>query len=243
MRVLFVGDVHNHKYIFDDIKRLDNKYDFDRVIFFGDYVDDWNTTNHQSLETLEKVINLKNINPEKYTLLWGNHENSYAGYKCSGHRFELDDVVELKLKDNIDLFDFYTIVKCGEIEYVCTHAGITNDYVNKVLNGKDHWRETIEIFNKNKLKNLDMTALCNYIRGGSDECSSFLWADKREHLYYASFEEPIIKYQIVGHTPVENISLVNNIFYIDTHSTYRNGDAYGDKSYLIWDDRGFIIDV
>ena len=58
MRALFVGDVHNHSYIFEDIKKLDDKYRFDRIIFTGDYVDDWITDNHQSLETLDSIINL-----------------------------------------------------------------------------------------------------------------------------------------------------------------------------------------
>ena len=33
MKYLFVGDVHNHKYMFEDIKRLDDKYNFDRIIY------------------------------------------------------------------------------------------------------------------------------------------------------------------------------------------------------------------
>ena len=33
MKYLFVGDIHNHKYIFDDIDRLDHKYNFDKIIF------------------------------------------------------------------------------------------------------------------------------------------------------------------------------------------------------------------
>ena len=28
MRVLFVGDIHTHDYMIEDIKRLDNKYNF-----------------------------------------------------------------------------------------------------------------------------------------------------------------------------------------------------------------------
>ena len=62
MKVLFVGDVHNHQYIFDDVTRLDKIYNFDRVIFLGDYVDDWMTDNNDSLKTLNKVIELKKSN-------------------------------------------------------------------------------------------------------------------------------------------------------------------------------------
>lgn len=241
MKVLFVGDVHNHKYIFDDIKRLDEKYKFDRVIFLGDYVDDWSTDNHQSLETLDIVFKLKESNPDKYTLLWGNHESSYVGYRCSGHQFELDDIMEMKIKENIDKFDLYTTVQCGQNEYVCTHAGLNNGYVNEVLGG-DRWKMTLYEYNKDKLPNLDMLALCSYLRGGSDKFSSFIWCDRREHSIYL-YQDPIIPHQIVGHTPVPSIIITDSIIYVDTHSTYRDDTPFGDKSYLIWDDKGFIVEV
>ena len=80
MKVLFVGDVHNHSYMFQEIEKLDKLHNFDKVIFLGDYVDDWSTDNHNSLSTLDTVINLKNSNREKYTFLLGNHELSYLGF-------------------------------------------------------------------------------------------------------------------------------------------------------------------
>ena len=67
MKYLFVGDVHNHSYIFDDVDRLDKEYNFDRIIFLGDYVDDWLTDNHDSLKTLDKIFSLKEKDPNKYT--------------------------------------------------------------------------------------------------------------------------------------------------------------------------------
>ena len=69
MKYLFVGDVHNHKYMFKDVERLDAQYNFDKIVFVGDYVDDWNTTNHESLETLEidfDVIDFIQSNGSKY---------------------------------------------------------------------------------------------------------------------------------------------------------------------------------
>lgn len=240
MRALFVGDVHNHKYIFDDVKRLDDKYKFDRIIFLGDYVDDWNTDNHQSLETLDVVFGMKSKEPEKYTLLIGNHELSYLGFSCSGHQFELEDVMKMKLTENIDKLDFYTTVQCGQNEYVCTHAGLNNGYINEVLNG-DKWKETIDEWSKDKLSNLEMLSICGYIRGGNADYSSFVWCDRREHAYFA-YQDKIIPYQIVGHTPAPNIQIIGNIIYCDTHSTFRDGSEYGDKSYLIWNDKGFTIE-
>jgi len=241
MKYLFVGDIHNHSYIFNDIKRLDDKYKFDRIIFLGDYVDDWNTTNHQSLVTLDVVFGMKAKEPEKYTLLLGNHELSYLGFPCSGHQFELEDVVEQKLKENINNIDLYTTVQCGQNEYVCTHAGLTNGYINSILD-KDDWKDILNKWNEDKLNNLDKLVLCSYLRGGIDEFSSFVWCDKREQAYFA-YQDKIVPYQIVGHTPVTNIQIIDNIIYCDTHSTYRDGSQFGDKSYLIWEDRGFTIET
>ena len=37
------------------------------------------------------------------------------------------------------------------------------------------------------------------------------------------------------------INIIDNFKFIDTHSTYRDGSEYGDKSYLIWNGGEFII--
>lgn len=241
MKYLFVGDVHNHTYIFNDVARLDKEYNFDKIIFMGDYVDDWLTTNHQSLVTLDRLFDLKQTNPEKYTLLIGNHELSYLGYECSGHDSELEDVMEMKLKENIDLLDFYTIVQCGDEEFVCTHAGITNEYIRNMLDGELKWKEVLSDINKDKLNNLYMLSMVSGARGGSEPFSSFVWADIREHSYNNQFEPPIIKHQIMGHTPVTTCRKLDDFIFIDTHSTYRDGREYGDKSYLMWNEDNFEI--
>lgn len=240
MKVLFVGDVHNHQYMFDDVMKLDNKYKFDRIIFTGDYVDDWFTDNHDSLKTLETVLTLKNSNPNKYTFCIGNHEMSYLGHPCSGHRFELDYLVQQKLVENIDCFDFYASVELNDKEYVCSHAGFTNDYVRHILKGKDKWKENIDIMNSKKLASLNLLNLVSEYRGGMSDFSSFVWTDRVEHNQLNLVEEPILKYQIIGHSPVMKINLDKDFIFIDTHSTYRDGSKYGDQSYLIWDEYKFI---
>jgi predicted phosphodiesterase len=238
MKVLFVGDVHNHYYMFIDIATLDASENFDKIIFMGDYVDDWNTNNHQSLATLEKIFNLKESNPNKYVFLTGNHELSYLGYKCSGHQYELDDVMNLKLIENIDKLDFYTSIQLGDNYYICTHAGITDAFVDEYLGEK--WLEKLKEMNSGKLNNLELLSKCGYFRGGADKCSSFLWADLREHKLFNNYP-PKVENQIVGHTPVPTITLNGNICFIDTHSTYKDGKEYGDKSYLMWDEDKFRV--
>lgn len=238
MKYLFVGDIHNHQYILDDVNRLNDKYGFDRIIFLGDYVDDWNTDNHTSLETLNMVLNIKKMYENKVTLLLGNHEFSYLGYPCSGHHYELEDLMTMKLKENIDCFDLYTTVMCEDTEYYCSHAGFTNGYIINILS-KDNWKDKLEEINNNIIANLSLYYFCSWFRGGMNEFSSPIWADKRE--LQANISGYIIPNQIVGHTPVTGIDIDSNLKFIDTHSTYRDEDNIGDKSYLIWNEDKFEV--
>ena len=242
MKALFVGDIHNHSYMLTDIGKLDAKYNFDRIILLGDYIDDWNTTNHQSLETLDKIFNMKENLGDKLTLLLGNHEMSYLGYKCSGHRYELEDVMERKLKENIDYFDLATSINCNGDIYVCSHAGFNNAFIEELLKSDEKYKDDTKFYdynlyyklvemNKDKLNNLEPFSHCSYLRGGKEEFSSSMWCDLREHSYFST-QVPLIPYQIVGHTPVQHIQSYNGIYFIDTHSTYQDGSEYGDKSYV-----------
>lgn len=244
MKALFVGDVHNHLYMFKDIERLDKEYKFDRIIFLGDYVDDWLTDNHNSLETLNTLFKLKEKGPDKYTMLIGNHELSYLGFPCSGHHKELEDLVEQKLKENIYNLEYYTEIELDGKTFVCSHAGFTNDYICQVLDVYGDWKPVLDELQKNRLQNLAYLRYCSRARGGMDSCSSFVWTDRMEHLRLAQNEKPVIPYQIAGHTPVTTVAFHSaensEMYFVDTHSTYRSGEPYGDKSYLIYD-KGFKI--
>ena len=247
MKYLFVGDVHNHNYIFNDIESLDKKHNFDKIVFMGDFVDDWKTNNYDSQQTLLDVLALKKSNPDKYILLVGNHCLSYLGHPCSGHKYEQEYLVSDLLKDNIKYFDLFTVVECGKRRYVCTHAGITNAYIENVLGGEKNWEYILNDFNKDFNKCVSPSAItyltiCSGYRGGSSDFSSFVWCDSRELL---KCKDPIIPYQIVGHTPVPEILNIEsddyNYIFIDTHSTYRDGRNIGDKSYLFWNENKFEI--
>lgn len=245
MKVLFVGDIHNHLYMIDDIKRLDKEYNFDKVICMGDYVDDWGTDNHNSLETLNAIFEFKKKNTDRVTLLMGNHELSYLGYPCSGHHFELEEVMTQKLKENINLLNFHAKVKLGDREFVCSHSGFTNDYICQVIDSYGEWEDVLDRFEKDKLAHLPYLGYCSYYRGGRDTCSSFIWADRREMLDLTLREKLIIPYQIMGHSPVQSVcNAVGEsfeIFFTDTHSTYRDGSQFGDKSYLMWNETEFTV--
>lgn len=99
--------------------------------------------------------------------------------------------------------------------------------------------------NNNIEEVLPLLHLVSEARGGSNSFSSFVWCDRLEHLMYSLDEPYIFGYQIIGHTPVKTISTYSGkdmmLYFIDTHSTYRNGDPYGDQSYLVYNDNNFDI--
>lgn len=235
MKILFVGDVHTHLYMIRDVQLLDEQYNFDKIIFMGDYCDDWLSTGQNTIDTLNLMFKLKNSNPYKYTFLLGNHELSYLGHPCSGHQYMYELEIEQLLRDNIDNIDIYTNVNIDNNNYVCSHAGFTDNFIQMEL-GSDYIN-TLNTWNKDKLNYLDHLALCSYYRGGTSSYSSFIWCDKQELLLSNTKIMPL---QIVGHTPVQTINTNENIKFIDTHSTYRDGTPFGDKSYLIWNEKEFI---
>lgn len=242
MKVLFVGDIHNHTYILDDIMNLDNKCNFNKIILFGDYIDDWNTDNHDSLRTLERVFNMKDMQPNKYILLIGNHELSYLGYPCSGHKIDLEELVTLKLRENYGLLNLFTEIQLGNRNYICSHAGFSKPFIDEVL--EDDWRESMLKIYGSSLKPMTM---CSRKRGGLDPYSSPLWTDRKEHMEFLNFNivHNDTRYQIIGHSPVKSVANYNtgnaDYYFIDTHSTYMDGSEYGDKSYLTWNEDKFEI--
>lgn len=240
MKVLFVGDVHNHYYVFKDVHRLDERYKFDKIIFVGDYVDDWYTTNNESLETLDEVIELKKSNPDKYYFCIGNHELSYLGYPCSGHRFPKDKLVRLKLIQNINVFNYFVTIELDNKKFYCSHAGFLNDYLLHYLTQYGDWEDILQQMNTEPLKYLNHLNVCSKFRGGCYDYGSFVWADIREHKYEEHLGKKILPYQIIGHSPVIGID-IGDVMFIDTHSTYTDSTNIGDKSYLMWNEDKFEI--
>lgn len=248
MKVLFVGDIHNHLYMLDDVKRLDSEYNFDKIILFGDYIDDWLTGGQDSLNTLDKVFELKKNDSNKYILLQGNHELSYLGYPCSGHQYNFEQQIEEKLLCNFNYLDLYYEIELANRNFICSHAGLTKPYIElELLNICGNWKESLDLIKDEKQNKY--LKMCSFRRGGNDLYSSLLWADRMEHHDLLNFNEVYddCKYQIIGHSPVKHITNYSKVdkydyWFIDTHSTYKDGSEYGDKSYLIWlEDRFEIV--
>lgn len=198
MKIIFVGDLHGK----DCWKSIDITQ-YDKVVFIGDYVDDFTITQPEICENLKAIIKLQKENPEKVVLLIGNHDAQYItdkAPKCSGYN-EFWEPIYQEIFDSGNFNYFYNIDKEDGMSYLFSHAGVSNKYAHEQAKGKAN------MFSVGKA------------RGGSDKVSGILWADKSET--ESDYSNGL--HQVVGHTKVEGIFRVgddlSSIVYIDCLDT------------------------
>lgn len=149
MLIGIIPDVHQTthfiKMVEDNISRLD------KLIFLGDYVDNWleqpwwNIPEHNPINVINKIVSYKKKYSSKIDLLLGNHCLSYLSSnpiskKVSGHQHEHDKEIAQAFLNNIDLFKI--AVKYDN--WVISHAGFSNTWVNNQKEkGFDKDKETI----------------------------------------------------------------------------------------------------
>ncbi len=75
MKILAVGDIHTKQWIIDEVEKLIPKYD--RVIFVGDYADDFGKDGLESIDTWHKLYMLQQAHEDKVKLVLGNHDFIY----------------------------------------------------------------------------------------------------------------------------------------------------------------------
>lgn len=227
MKVLFVPDIHCHMYMFDDVYKLDKLYDYDKIIFLGDYVDDFKATGKDSIECLKKLISLIDSNPDKYIACIGNHDAAYLWrFGCSGNSKEYFEEIHDLLEKNKEKFYIYYGLQLGTELVVCSHAGFSQEWLDKynitdLSDLPQDWRV-----------NPDMFWTIGKMSGGSG-LSGPLWLRPQEIWSLPKFK------QVVGHTPVKTIQMYYDYITTDTHSTYVDGTPYGDQCYLMWDGKKF----
>ena len=88
---LVVGDLHTKFDILEKaISYFNDDSSIERIIFLGDYVDDWNKPPEASYNLLTRLITLKKAYPDKVVLLLGNHDFHYIydDARYSGYNYE-----------------------------------------------------------------------------------------------------------------------------------------------------------
>jgi hypothetical protein len=119
LKIAVIPDQHQRSYWKIIIPRID---EFEKIIFLGDYFDDWENKWPHQMNNFLNIVNLKKEFPDKIDLLWGNHETSYyINERCSGYQNEHAINIEKKLKLNKDLFEIISVYD----NWIFTHGGIS----------------------------------------------------------------------------------------------------------------------
>ncbi len=213
MDLLIIPDVHGRRFWIHQVYDVTH----DKVIFLGDYLDHYagESTLEQDIEALEKIIELKKSDPDKYVLLLGNHDCPYiwpdeygkklGSYWCR-HDYENHNKIHKLFVDNLDLFKFAW--ECENEVYgkvLFTHAGVTNTF--KKICGLE-----ADKINEYFSENISELATVSVYRGGENKSGSPVWADVYEHI---SSQVPQV-FQIFGHTYCKKPIIMKNFAMLDT---------------------------
>lgn len=239
---LFVGDLHlQASLILPLVEKNIEKYNVERVIFMGDYVDQWNQNDNDQLYIDEltllnkfrkKLIKEGKVEP---VFLIGNHDMPYLigipEYYSVYNRQVFDKVHDLLLRLQPQIA--YDV----DDDFVASHAGYVQTLAWEIPLW--HFKPWLYSYIDESIKLQKQVGR----RGGFDTYGSMLWEDFGERLWRAG-----MKYQIVGHTPQktitdlrEDITCEANCICVDTFSLNQFYNPIGDGSMLLYKDDTFEV--
>ena len=236
MKIISIGDLHGLT-----TWKIINPELYDKIIFLGDYVDSFSISDEQILNNLLDVIQFKKDNPNKVTLLWGNHDLQYLFifnyYGCSGYRNQMYEQLHKIYNDNKELFQ----MSYQTNDTIWTHAGIHQGWYNhrfnsfRVLNNYDSLTISTQLEIAFKIKDVDDNANClfdvGHRRGGYYNVGGPFWCDVEELK-----SSPIQGYnQIVGHNRVKEITKIyrhnKEIVFVDCLENNTDNPKFYEKEF------------
>jgi hypothetical protein len=128
-KVLAIGDIHTKIWIIEKVTKVID--DYDKIVFCGDYADDFSASPQDTLQTWITLKDLQTKNRDKIQLVMGNHDYIYvndtpslqSGYNPITH-------VLIDASENKDLKDWLAslpvVIEIDDVSY--SHAGIANQW-------------------------------------------------------------------------------------------------------------------
>lgn len=235
---IIIPDVHGRSFWREAVKKyIDTDIIF---IFLGDYLDpyEYEDIDDEYKELLD-IIEYKKQYPERFILLFGNHDLHYLTRAGRGSRWDWNNAKrnEKTFLDNIDLFQITYTAEVNNKKFLFSHAGILKDWIysnNKWLkievpddNADYRINNLSELpdFNKMFKSDVDRINLFNsngvsFARGGDSQWGSIFWADVHEHLDKNERIPGVI--QVFGHTQQEQdpVNYDNEIYCLDCRKAF-----------------------
>ena len=127
VKTLIIPDIHNDYLTAEKIILKENP---DKIIFLGDYFDDFDDTVQDAINTAKWLK--KSLKQENRIHLIGNHDLSYMtdnpNLKCMGYTVDKHTAIKKHSIDWNKLLMHYWI----DEKWLCTHAGFSNDFLKQL---------------------------------------------------------------------------------------------------------------
>lgn len=258
-KTLVVGDMHlREKLILDRVSKAASNLNVEKIVFCGDYVDNWYQNREIILDELtylrswvkemrknaagelEAGIPVPDIEIE---FVVGNHDMQYLRrIPGAGTFVELYDEVAESLNE----INVKAAATVGD--YLITHAGVTGQWAKRFLELEDGYTarsvcaQLNKMFEQGDEESLAALSTAGARRGGKD-LPGPLWADGSELC-----DDPLPGInQIVGHTPLRSVkewrassedagTAGESLFFCDTFSLTRGLMPIGDGNMVLVED-------
>lgn len=250
MKVLVIPDIHLKYWMFEEAAKIMDRGDVDLAVCLMDIPDAWNVQNDRQLymDTFDAAIEFHKKFPGTLWC-WGNHEAGYlwerqleedgrgthSGFSvmCAGTvRQKLDE-----LSAHIPGGQLAFIHRIDNVLFL--HGGLPEYFISKYFSAeeRDDTDEVISRINSFGVNEMWLDpSMVEFSPLWHRPC--FYPDDK---MYRADD-----MLQVVGHTPVKEITRTRNTITCDVFSTYRNGVPIGTQEFLLldtvtWEYRGIKV--
>lgn len=226
MKVLVIPDIHLKPEIFRRAAALMRQKVAERAVCLMDIADDFEQQYNISLyeETYDEAIKFAREFPET-KWCYGNHDLSYPWYRLeSGYSSMASYTVQRKLLDlKLAVPEDNPIRYIQRIDNVLfAHGGLSRNFVEYFVPKSKYNNEDEVIRIINGLGNIEMWRDLSPIW--------FRPQQSRVKLY-----KPRKLLQVVGHTPMQEITRAGNLISCDVFSTRSNGEPFGTQEFLLLD--------
>jgi len=205
MKIAIISDIHQTDYW---RKVIDQKDDFDKIIFLGDEFDSWDNRWPFQMENAQDIITFKKNCTDKVDLCWSNHAISYyLEERCSGYQSGHAAVIKDFYKTNEDLFNPVYVYD----DWIFSHAGVSVQWMKRC--GISELSEINQLFKSRP--SFFRWIGPNDFGNNSNEGPLWIRPEALTNNYVMNYN------QVAGHTEYEepNIIRKNNLTFVfsDTH--------------------------
>lgn len=247
-KILIIPDVHGRDFWKEPVKKVLEDTNA-HIVFIGDFTDcyphEWAPNfdcGQHTVDNFKEIIELKRQNPDRITLLLGNHDCGYAiSDTISSSRMDRKHKSELEelFKGNRELFKIAEECDIAGRHFVFSHAGILKGWVKSVWGDEADNTDFKVVDRLNNAWLVEDWSILNYLgdydnyRGwGGLQYGSPVWSDIRSWVNVT--QDETYGFNIVGHTQLDDRQVVldqiadldcRKAFYIDDQGALRSYDT------------------